>query len=131
MPELLAPLVPPEVPPDVPPLPELAWPEAPELAPLPELAPPDVPDELDACPADWSDEPLLFPELDPEPDGPVGPAGPAAGPAAKGPISRVEQSTAPHMSERAGGAEKVMATPVRMAIVIVEEQPTKAAAVFM
>ena len=34
-------------------------------------------------------------------------------------------------AERAGGAEKVMATPVRMAIVIVEEQPTKAAAVFM
>jgi hypothetical protein len=46
-------------------------------------------------------------------------------------MSSVEQSTAPHMSERAAGAENVMATPVRMAIVIVEEQPTKAAAVFM
>jgi hypothetical protein len=140
VPPLVLPEVPPLVPPDVPPL---VWPEVPPLAPdeplllvLPdELVPEDpelelasavLPDELVGNP---SAEPLPFPELDgPEgPDGPVGPvAGPVPGPAASGPISRVEQSTSPHISERAADVHIVAATPPRMAMVTVE-QPIRVA----
>lgn len=109
----------PEVPDDWPDVPELELPEEPEL------------DELDGLCASWSADPLPFPEfVGPEgPVGPVGPAGPGPGPAPSGPMSRVEQSTAPHMSERAAGARTSVPMPVRAAIVIVE-QPMRAA-VFM
>ena len=82
----------------------------------------ELSDELDANP---SDEPLPLPELD-EPDGPDTPDDELDGPAASGPISKTEQSTSPHVSERAGGVQIVATTPVRMAIVIVDP-PTKRA----
>jgi hypothetical protein len=112
----------PEVPwsPDVP----LDWPDVAPLEP-PELELDVLEDEPGIV---ASAEPVPFPEFV-GPEGPAGPAGGLSGPAPSGPISRVEQSTAPHMSERAAGARTKVAIPVRMAIVMVE-QPTRAA-VFM
>jgi hypothetical protein len=122
------PLVLPDVPPEVPPLvlsPEVLPLDSPEAPEAPELALAEPPDELDVIP---SDEPDPLPDLD-EPEEPDTPDDAPAGPAASGPISRTEQSTSPHVSERAAGVQIVAVTAVRTAIVIVE-QPTKIA-VFM
>jgi hypothetical protein len=126
LPELLSPDEPELDTPEVPDEPEL---DAPELLALPELLSPDepeldAPDELDVPDGDVSDEPFAFPVLS-GPDGAEGPDG-AAGPALNGPMSRTEQSTGPHISERAAGPESVMAaTPPRAAIAVVASQPTR------
>jgi hypothetical protein len=121
----------PDVLPDVPPL---VLPEAPPLV-LPLLALPELPfgwPELEAVekPGVPVEPPPGTPEASPffpcsgEPDGP-------AGPALNGQLLESAQSASPHDSAGVAGTGIVVAIPARMAIVIVAEQPARAAFVFM